>query len=325
MKILVTGATGVLGKCLVRELLANDHDISLLVRDSAKLPPELAQNCEVLAGDILLYNLGLSADKKWDFDAVYHLAGIVKLDSKHHAELFKVNTGGTLSTLNFVLNNDIPHIYYVSTSYVDRVESGVAPRNSYEWSKYWAEQIVREFAKGFAGLHPPIKATIFRPSILIEDPNQDHISLQGFNQFVRTVARIHRRVEIVRRKIEGTLRLPVIEPLFRIHGNPEGKMNLVLVSEVAAAMANINKTGTFYLTNPDPPVLKELQEWVGQELLMKIRIQDKFKSTPIEGLFARMMRSFIPYFEGDNLPSDMQSSGIDSEIIRGVAKKVCLA
>ncbi|GAI93012.1 unnamed protein product, partial [marine sediment metagenome] len=117
----------------------------------------------------------------------------------------------------------------------------------------------------------------------------------------------------------------ILEPVFRIKGNPEGKLNLVTVDAVAEAMANTDKEGTFWLTNPAPPTLGQLVEWVGEFIMVKMRIEPEFKPTLIEAQFAKMANSFAPYLEGDDFPSDLESCSITREFIRGTIKRTLLS
>ncbi|GAI64913.1 unnamed protein product, partial [marine sediment metagenome] len=165
--------------------------------------------------------------------------------------------------------------------------------------------------------------TIFKPSVVMG--TEKHPYPGHFSQFVSAVIKIHQRAEIIRRKIEGTLRLPVIEPVFRIRGNPQGKLNLVTVDTVAEAMANTDKEGTFWLTNPTPPTLSQLVEWVGEFIMVSMKIEPEFKPTPIEAQFMKMASSFAPYLEGDDFPSDLESCSITREFIHGTIKRTLLS
>lgn len=51
--VAVTGATGFVGQYLVRRLLAHGAKVVVLVRDTARLPTDLALRCRVVNGDLL--------------------------------------------------------------------------------------------------------------------------------------------------------------------------------------------------------------------------------------------------------------------------------
>ncbi|GAI59992.1 unnamed protein product [marine sediment metagenome] len=304
MAILVTGASGFLGTVLVDRLLEKGHRVYGVSRH----PPALRKNLIPLRGDIIQPDLGLTIEVPRDIHAVYHLAGIHNLGGDKDGSIWETNVLGTQNVIDFCTEHKIPRLYFTSTAYT-------LGRNPYERSKALCELVIKE-----SGI-PHV--TIFKPSVVMG--TEKHPYPGHFSQFVSAVIKIHQRAEIIRRKIEGTLRLPVIEPVFRIRGNPQGKLNLVTVDAVAEAMANTDKEGTFWLTNPDPPTLGQLVEWVGEFIMVRMKIEPEFKPTPIEAQFMKMANSFAPYLEGDDFPSDLESCSITREFIRGTIKRTLLS
>jgi len=308
MTVLITGGSGFIGSVLVDKLLAKGRRVISVSRHS----PTPRENFVPLAGDITKPNLGLNsgalADAAGDkIDAIYHLAAVHTLGKDKNGLIQKTNVGGTRNVIDFCIRHDVPRLLFCSTAYT----SG---ENPYERSKIANEREISSFAK-FNG----VKATIFKPSVIMG--KEDHPYPGHFSQFVSLVIRIHRRAELIRRNIEGTLRLPVIEPVFRIEGNPEGKLNLVTVDAVAEAMANIDKEGIFWLTNPEPPTLGQLVEWVGEFVMIDMKIEPDFRPTPIEAVFQRMAAAFEPYLRGDDFPSDLESCPITREFIHETIRR----
>ncbi|GAI57491.1 unnamed protein product, partial [marine sediment metagenome] len=172
-------------------------------------PPAPSKNLIPLVGDILKLNLGLDEVPE-DISAVHHLAAIHRLSEDKDGSIWQTNVEGTQNIIDFCLKHNIPHLYFTSTAYTQG-------RNVYERSKALCETMVR------ASEIP--KVAIFKPPIIMA--TEEHFYPGHFSQFVALVIKIHQRAEIVRRKIEGTLRLPIIEPVFRLRANPEGKLNLV--------------------------------------------------------------------------------------------------
>jgi nucleoside-diphosphate-sugar epimerase len=305
--VLVTGASGFVSQALLPLLVRRGHKVYALSRH----PPQ-AKDLIPLAGDITQPDLGLEGVPK-DIHAVYHLAGIHSLRGEDKDKsIWMTNVAGTQNVLDFCVHHDIPRLYFVSTAYAHN-----KGRNPYEKSKIINEEHVNRYRE-----RQGLKTTIFKPSIIMgtaEHPYPGH-----FSQFVSLVVKIHRRAELIRRKIEGTLRLPILEPVFRIKGNPEGKLNLVTVDRVAEAMANIDKEGTFWLTNPAPPTLGQLVEWVGEFIMVDMRIEPEFKPTPIEAAFQKMAAAFEPYLWGDDFSSDLKECPITKEFIHETIKRSIL-
>jgi len=300
MAILVTGGSGFLGKALTPRLLNKGHKVYSLSRH----PPEPAENLIPLVGDILQPDLGLPEVPK-DIHAVHHLAAIHNLGADKDGSIWETNVEGTKNVLDFCLKHNVPHLYFTSTAYTQG-------RNAYEQSKALCESMVK------ASDIP--KITIFKPSIVMGTAEQFFPG--HFAQFVSLMIKIHQRAETIRRKIEGTLRLPIIEPVFRLRANPAGKLNLVPIDSIADAMADIKKPGIFWLTHPDPPTLTELVEWVGSFIMVKIKIAPLFKATPVEVIFTKMSAAFTPYLWGDDFRSDLKKClPITKEFITSTIKR----
>ncbi len=300
MNILITGGSGFLGQALTPRLLNKGHKVYSLSRH----PPTPSENLVPLVGDILQPNLGLSEIPE-DIHAVHHLAAIHRLGEDKDGSIWETNVEGTLNVIDFCLKHNIPHLYFTSTAYTQG-------RNTYERSKALCESMIK------ASDIPQV--TIFKPSIVMGTAEQFYPG--HFSQFVTLVIKIHQRAEIVRRKIEGTLRLPIIEPIFRLRANPAGKLNLVPIDAVVDAMAEIEEPGTFWLTHPDPPTLAQLVEWVGSFIMVKINIEPTFRATPVEALFTKMSAAFTPYLWGDDFPSDLKKCPpITEEFITSTIKR----
>lgn len=288
MRLLLTGATGTLGRALVPRLLERGDKVYALVRDPSKRP----QGCFPLIGDVTKPSLG-QEECIHHFDQVWNMAGVVNL--KGNKETLKVNALGAKEVALFAEKHQAERFLHVSTAYIPIHPA--LPRNKYELSKSLGEEYVRTIS---------VPTTIIKPSIMVAQ-SQDMTTADGaFYQFVRLICQVHRRAELVRRKIEGTLRLPVIEPVFRLRGNPDGRLNLIPVDVVAKAMVEMNTEGTYYLTNPNPPKLSDLASWVGEILLLKMVMKEDFSPTLIERVFEHLASPFLPYLEGDKLPSDLK-------------------
>ncbi|MBL7125412.1 MAG: NAD(P)-dependent oxidoreductase [Dehalococcoidales bacterium] len=307
MAILVTGASGFIGSALIPLLIEKGHRVYGLSRH----PPIGSRDLIPIIGDVIEPNLGLK-DAPEDITAIYHLAGIHTLNQEDKDSLiWKTNVDGTKNVLAFCLKHDIPRLSFISTAYT-------WPVNPYGLSKIENESAITEFAK-----EHNIEVTILKPSIVMgtaENPYPGH-----FSRFISAVIQTHRRAELIRRKVEGSLRLPVIEPLFRIRGNPEGKLNLIQITQVAWGIANIEEAGTFWLAHPDPPTLQQLADWIGELIMVRMKFEPEFKPTPIEAAFQKMTAAFTPYLQGDNFLSNLKlSPPITKSFIQETVKRTVL-
>jgi len=282
MKVLVTGATGTLGRALVQELVARGEEVKILARDSKKAS-RLFPSLEIVAGDITQDNLGLTEDPK--VDAIYHLASLLDLSDKRDKELAKVNVIGTLKVLDLMQTYHIPHIFFCSTAYTQG-------RNAYERSKSLAESDIM--------MRSGSRCTIFKPSIIVPNSKTFRVeNPQHLYSAVRLLAKVHCHAEPVRYKIEDSLHLPPKRMGFRVKADPDATLNLVPVDWVATKMASIKAGGTYWLTSDKPVKVRDLLDWIGVALFLKLKALPDFKMLPHEALFARLAWPFLVYIQSD--------------------------
>lgn len=277
MSVLVTGASGQLASALLPLLLERGEPVYAL----ARRPPPPRPGLVPVQGDVRARNLGLGEELR-DVKAVYHLAALVDLGERKEKEVWETNVGGTDMVVGFCLDRGAK-LYHLSTAYTQGL-------NAYELSKKTAEEHVQTVAK----VHG-LKVVVFKPSILVAPSNGAGPALGPFYQFVGAICRVHRRAELVRRRVEGALGLPVLEPVFRIKGRGNLPLNLVPVDWVAEKIVQTREPGTYYLTNLNSPTLNQLARWIGEVLMLRIRFLMRFRHSPLEALFERMTKPFAPY------------------------------
>jgi nucleoside-diphosphate-sugar epimerase len=173
--VLLTGATGVVGRALIDELAADHHLVCLRHRKPVHDP-----RVTEFPGDLGEPALGLPAA---DYDALARRVDIVVHSAAATAwklgpaMIRATNVGGTEHMLAFARRAGAP-LYYFSTAFVataprDDDSGRFAAPTAYLRSKIETERLVRESG------HP---AVIVRPSLVIGDSRDGHIAgFQGFH------------------------------------------------------------------------------------------------------------------------------------------------
>lgn len=280
---LLTGATGLLGSYLMRDLLLEGHRLAVLVRPKRKFSArerieatlqmwekELGHRLPrpvVLIGDVCQPDLGLSKKQlTWVKEycrEVIHSAAILNFHGASRAhEPWVTNLGGTENLLSTARACEIDHLHYVSTAYVCGVqectvqESNLVAnqsfRNDYEQSKFEAEQLVHN-ATGFA------TKTIYRPAVIVGDSQTGYTSTyHGLFLYLRLMALL---VPHQQANEDGVIETPV-----RLPYEGTEPRNLVPVDWVSRAITHLVRTPeahgrTYHLTPDQCTTAKEVIEW----------------------------------------------------------------
>jgi nucleoside-diphosphate-sugar epimerase len=154
MKILVTGATGFLGRRLSYELAKNGADVIALCRNMRHPFLMAHENIRAVQGDILDRKSLVRAMK--GCDQVYHTAALAKMWCRNLDDFYHVNVTGTRFVLETAAECRIQKLVYTSTCAVwgptiKHPMSEEDPRTdgyaiNYERTKYLAELETRKFA-----------------------------------------------------------------------------------------------------------------------------------------------------------------------------------
>jgi thioester reductase-like protein len=318
-KILLTGATGLLGRYLLRELLLAGHEVAVLVRDGAERAAERIDRLlefwgqadgvtfarpAVLPGDVSLPSLGLgAADRAWlgrSCAAVLHAAANVGFRATPDGEPFKTNFDGTRHVAQLADEAGIEQFHHVSTAFIcgqrggtileDELEEGQGFHNDYERSKFEAERLLR---RGRARL------TVYRPSVLVGDSRTGYTSAyHGVYRFLNLGNRLAQR--------EG--RSPRRSLPLRLPFTGSEPRNLVSVDWVARAISQIveqphSHGRTYHLTavRPTPVawITEQAEASLGLDGLSWAGPAGPPDPTPLEELFLAQISDYCPYLAGD--------------------------
>lgn len=201
---LLTGATGFVGRYLLRNLLESDVPIVALVRDgkvetAQQRVDAILRHWEheagrtlprpvVFAADLCQPQLGLDAQqRRWireNCDAILHCAASMSFREDRRGEPFRTNVGGTEHVLQLCRDTGIGQFHQVSTAYIcglregrileSEVDLGQELGNVYEQSKLRAEKLIRQadFLE---------RVTFYRPASVVGDSQTGYITnFHGF-------------------------------------------------------------------------------------------------------------------------------------------------
>ena len=113
--ILVTGASGFLGSELVKQLVANNESVRIIVRPSSDISDlaSIKDKIEIMEGDILdVPSLEIAMD---GIEKIYHSAAVIGYDDSFYDSMYKCNIEGTANVVNVALTKGIKKLLHVSS------------------------------------------------------------------------------------------------------------------------------------------------------------------------------------------------------------------
>lgn len=155
MKILVTGATGFIGRHLVRRLVKEERSVKCLVREKSSIKSLEKLGVELVYGDLLNKDSLKRVVGDEEVSVVYHLASAVY--ARNNKEFYEVNVSGTRNLLRSCSQNGLKKFIYLSSLAVcglSKKESLINetspcnPFTPYGRSKLIAENLILDFYNG---------------------------------------------------------------------------------------------------------------------------------------------------------------------------------
>lgn len=326
--LLLTGATGLLGRYLMRDLLVRGQPLAVLVRKSRKQSPqerieaairtweqELGHKLTrpvVLSGDISGPDFALTKDEQQWARAnctglIHNAASLSFVTTGRQAEPYRTNVDGTRHVLEFCSASGIRQLFHVSTAYVcgkregrireSELNVGQEFANCYEESKVESEELVRS-SDAIDSL------TVFRPAIIIGD-SQTGITFTYHNLYVM-LQLAHTLVhQLGIFNFTGKCSAPMVQ--FNVDGYE--RKNLVPVDWVSEAMTRIVldprlHNETYHLT-PRLPVTMRLVRDVFEETIGFYGIgfygagERRENGAEAENIFYQHMEVYQSYWRDD--------------------------
>jgi len=196
-KVLVTGATGFLGRRIVEVLFGHGWQVRALVRTPSKIGSLAHLGAEIASGD--LTNPASLKSAVSGIDYVVHAAA----DTSNTEEgARKVTIGGTRNILELCALHPVKKLVYVSSCSVygvaDREENQIldedAPlerfserRGIYSWAKLEAEKIVLNYMD-----QEKVRAVCLRPGTIYGPGGENFSPMLGFNFKNKVFVIIHK-------------------------------------------------------------------------------------------------------------------------------------
>jgi nucleoside-diphosphate-sugar epimerase len=332
--ILLTGATGLLGRYLLRDLLVEGRSVAVLVRDAPGQPArerieelvalfsEVAGRSlplpTVLAGDLGRDDLS-PADRRWvggHCQAIIHAAANLSFcpihsgsgqgpdaNSERQEEPWRTNVDGTLALLKLSQKLGLSEFHHVSTAFVcgrrrDAIrEEDLCCGQEFHNDYERSKFEAERLVQGARGL----RATCYRPAVIVGDSQSGYTSsYAGLYRLLELAARLARRgpedSAVVRQPFR--LRLPL--------GGDEA-CNLVPVDWVARAIVQLLALPhwhgrTFHLVAREPIPCRRIQEIAIQELGLEgvefVGPGELVDPSRLEELFLEGVREYRPYLTG---------------------------
>jgi len=109
----VTGATGLLGNALVRELELRGRKVRAIVRPTSKTACLNGCYAEIVYGDVLDYKSLIAAF--YGVETVYHLASEVSIMPGSNKKLQEINLKGTENVINACIETGVKKLVYTSS------------------------------------------------------------------------------------------------------------------------------------------------------------------------------------------------------------------
>lgn len=157
MKVLVTGASGFIGRYIVKDLLNHGYEVRAFVRKKVEI-----EGAEIFIGDITKKETIEKALSS--IDAVFHNAAYAS-DYGKKEDFYRVNIEGTKNVANACMKKEIKKMVYTSSAGIYGFpntnewiteESPKKPINVYQKTKLLSEDLLQKYDMPLTIIRPPL-------------------------------------------------------------------------------------------------------------------------------------------------------------------------
>ncbi len=261
MSYFVTGATGFIGRHLIRRLLARKGTIHVLVRKGSqkKLDAQIAKEgwdakrIVAVAGDLSKPRLGVSPAQIKSLTGkvqhFFHLAAIYDINVDAESQ-YVANVDGTRHALELAGDIKAGCFHHTSSIAAAGLYPGIFREDMFDEAEGLDDPYLRtkHESEGIVRKECPVPFRIYRPSFVVGDSKTGEIDKIDGPYYFFTLIKKMREL------------LPQWMPTLGIEG---GRINIVPVDFVADAMDHIAHKkgldgGCFHLTDPEPQRIGEI-------------------------------------------------------------------
>jgi len=323
-KVFVTGITGLIGSAFSAMLLERKDKLEIIalarggdvfsakkrvkqiIQDQCKfdgrfdLSESILKRIHVIDGEISTMDEDELLKKLKGVDFFFHCAADVNFGKDPEGRTLKTNYEGTRRMLELARKLKIKAFHYVSTAYVagrhkgKAIEDGLMAEdfnNSYEKSKYMAEQLVRTSGIPF---------TIYRPSIVVGRIQDGKIRKPlAFYRVLEFMAKLKKH-RCSKMKISPVDKVSL---KLRLKASPSDKIYFVPVDYVQKCIVEIFlnksvKNKTYHITGDSPVSTRMIEIAVGRALgITGVTVEAEVDNpNPDERVVQKFLSDFLPYF-----------------------------
>ncbi len=253
MKVLITGATGFIGKRLVKEMRRRNYDVSCFVRKTSDIDFLKKLGVKFSYGNVLdRKSIERALD---DNEIIIHLVGIQsfsEFSKRLYKDLYETNVFGLKNLLDAIVakKKRLKKIVFLSSTAAvgltkGKVDEKVSckPISPYQKTKYEGERLCLSYVKRYK-----LPIVILRPS-MVYGTRDDHSQIQKMVNFIK-------------------------KGFFPIIGDGRNNVPMIYISDAVGGIIKGALKGrpgnTYFITNDKKITMSELVDTIGERLNVKV-------------------------------------------------------